>query len=201
MSERAGQSSEDDIDAWVDRLRGRSLSDCQDKESDTMRSLLHERAAAEVPPLDQHAYQRLRFRLRREGLLSASNSFLSPKVLALAAGIFGVALTLRLFVPSLQTPEVLDVESVETRGDGVVPTINASEPQVVASTLGRRFSAIEVPYRLAELPDGSWLLEAKVPMNKLKIVSAMLTEYHVAPTAIPANGQLRLVVKRNVATP
>lgn len=117
------EHDDDDTDGWVDRLRG--APGPRDAEAEALRAAVRahaERTEPEPAASDDHAWQQLRFRLRREKLIAGGKPAWRTWAPMAAAAMLMVALGL----PVLMQPGLPDVPVRE----GEAPTLRGgSEPQ------------------------------------------------------------------------
>lgn len=186
-----GKAPQDDIEVWVDGLRGRRA----DPETETLRRLLQEKESTSAQPSGEYAWQRLRFRLKREGLLASSGRKLSSRFYALAAGLFVLAMTLHFLAPFFQGPDWGEQEATRMRGGEALPTFAVHAPAALAGEITSGLAALNIPARSLRQADASWLVEARVPEKAWPQVQELLARLRLPAVAMPPNGQFRLILK------
>lgn len=190
------EPGDDDLDAWIDGLRGRAPAPGRDlpREALALRDLLTDPDSRQpLPPPDAYARQRLIFRLKREGLLQSSSWMTDTRTWALAAGVVAVALGLRIVFPGGEGPaqDLADVTAV--RGVDGVPTLRVADPLARGQSLAADLQAAGSTVRHLPLPDGTYLVEVLVTAAQRPAVEQVLTPIGLA---VPENGHLRIVLVR-----
>ena len=190
------EPGDDDLEAWIDRLRGRAPASGRDlpREALALRDLLTDPDSRQpLPPPDAYARQRLIFRLKREGLLQSSSWMTDTRTWALAAGVVAVALGLRIVFPGGEGPAPDLAEITAIRGVDGVPTLRVDDPVARGQTLAVALQAAGSTVRHLLLPDGTYLVEALVTAPQRPAVDQVLIPMGIA---IPENGHLRIVLVR-----
>ena len=151
MNNTPPDEPEDDVDAWIARLRAARSADpsAGSVEDQAMRQAIieyHQRQEAELLKDAQshdHAWQQMRFRLKKEGLLQAATPWKTWVPVAMAAAILAV-----VALPSLMAPgiDVLGTEPATLRGGG--HSFKVQDPLGVAKGIAKELKALDPGLKL-----------------------------------------------------
>jgi len=175
---------DDDGEAWIARLRAARTADptAANEEDRALYQVVmrqHREEEAELlkdAQSDDHAWQQMRFRLKKEGLLKTSNPWKTWVSMAMAA-----ALLAAVALPSLMAPgiNVLESEPATLRGGGQI--FKVPDPLKVAKGVAKELkpldpslklhwhggvATIDTDLKAADLDRAEGIVSSKVPPGK-----------------------------------
>jgi len=194
----------DDLDHWLDGLRGRSRHDAPAAtraEAQAQRAAIAaaHRDAQAAQPGDPQELQRLLFRLRREGLLGAESRTaarsLRLRLPLAAAAALALGLAITMLGPGLWQSE----EEPVLRSGAAVQTLEVDPAQVEATTqrLREALQSAGAEVAVNALVAGAREVAATVPAARAAEVSRALAAFGLQPPA--ADGTLRVEVRPRTA--
>lgn len=166
----------DDAEDWLARLRAsRNAEPTAENEED--RAMYHaiiqhhqqqEAQLLKDAQSDDHAWQQMRFRLKKEGLFQAGISWKTWMPMAMAA-----ALLASVALPNLMPPgiDVLDSPPAALRGGGM--SIKAHEPLKTAKRIAQKIKALDPNLRLHWF-GGVATIDVELDANKLDQAEAII---------------------------
>jgi hypothetical protein len=183
----------DDIDQWIENLRksGGPASAGTDREAALVRQLLLENQLQEDPvKADEHAYQRLLFRLRGEGLLGNGVRAWLPTVRqSMAAGVAAIGVGI-LFLSVLDRAGPEDPLSEVMRGDEQAQKVTVDDPGKTADTIEQLLAAKKVMVR--RVAQGQAVrIQAQIGKADQAELALRLTPFGIH---VPEHGRLDVVL-------
>jgi hypothetical protein len=183
----------DDIDQWVDNLRkgGASSSAGADTEAALVRRLLLENQEQEAPAkTDEHAYQRLVFRLRGEGLLgNGVRAWLPTARQSMAAGVAVIGAGI-LFLSVMDRVGPEDPVSEVMRGDEQAQKVMVEDPRRTADAIEQLLAKKKVIMR--RVAQGKTVrIQAQIGKADQAELALRLTPFGIH---IPEHGRLDVVL-------
>lgn len=176
--------TDDDVEVWIERLRSARTAEptAANEEDRAMYKAImrhHREEEAELikdAQSDDRAWQQMRFRLRKEGLIQATNPWKTWAPVAIAA-----ALLVAVALPTLITPgiDVLGSEPATLRGGG--QNFQVQDPLKVAKAVAQELKLLDAGLKLhwhsgvatidtdlkaADLDRAEAILRSKVPEGK-----------------------------------
>ena len=141
----------DEAEAWLARLRAsRSAKPTPDNEEDRamVQAIIqhHKNQEAELlkdAQSSDQAWQQMRFRLKREGLLQYGNRWKTWVPMAMAAAVLAAVVLPALLGPSI---DVLDTEPTTLRGGGL--SFQASDPLKQAKAVAKDLKPLDPSLKL-----------------------------------------------------
>jgi len=141
---------DDDVDVWLARLRAsRSTKPTADNEEDRAmyQAIIQHHRDQEAELLkdaqsNDHAWQQMRFRLKREGLLQSS-PWKTWMPMAMAAAVLATVVLPTLMGPSI---DVLDTEPATIRGSGL--SFQVQDPLKLAKTVAKELKPLDPSLKL-----------------------------------------------------
>lgn len=200
----ANPDPRDDLDHWLDGLRGRDRADAPAAtraEAQAQRSAIAEahRDAQAARPDDPQELQRLLFRLRREGLLGAeARATAHPWRLRLpvaAAAALALGLAITMIGPGLWQAD----EEPVLRSGAAVQTLEADASQVEAAAqrVQQALRSAGATVTVNDIGAGAREVAATVPKERLAEAARALAPLGLRPPA--ADGTLRVEVRPRAA--
>lgn len=194
----------DDLDHWLDGLRGRGRADAPAAtraEAQAQRTAIAEahRDAQAALPDDPQELQRLLFRLRREGLLGAeSRAAAHPwrrRLPLAAAAVLALGLAITMIGPGLWQAE----EEPVLRSGAAVQTLEADASQVEAAALRvqQALRSAGATVSVIDIGGGAREVAATVPKERVAEATRALAALGLQPPA--ADGSLRVEVRPRAA--
>lgn len=151
MNQTSQDPTDDDGEAWIARLRAARTAEptAANEEDRALYQVImrqHREEEAELlkgAQSDDHAWQQLQFRLKKEGLLKTSNPWKTWVPMAMAA-----ALLAAVALPSLMAPgiDVLESEPATLRGSGQVFPV--PDPLKVAKAVAKELKSLDASLKL-----------------------------------------------------
>jgi hypothetical protein len=200
----ATNDSRDDLDHWLDGLRGRDRADAPAAtraEARAQRPAIIDahRAAHAASPDDPQELQRLLFRLRREGLLGAeAHAAAHPwrrRLPVAAAAVLALGLAITMIGPGLWQAE----EEPVLRSGAAVQTLEAdpSQVEVAALRVQQALLSAGATVTVNDIGGGAREVAATVPKERLAEAARALAPLGLRPPA--ADGTLRVEVRPRAA--
>jgi hypothetical protein len=200
----ATNNPRDDLDHWLDGLRGRERADAPAAtraEAQAQRAAIAEthRTAHTATPDDPQELQRLLFRLRSEGLLGAeARTTTHPWRLRLpvaAAAVLALGLAITIIGPGLWQVE----EEPVLRSGAAVQTLEADPSQVETAALRVQQALLSAGATVTvnDIGGGAREVAATVPTKRLADAARALAPLGLRPPA--ADGTLRIEVRPRAA--
>jgi hypothetical protein len=183
----------DNIEQWVEELRksGEPTSADADREAALVRRLVLENQLQEEPVKeDEHAYQRLLFRLRGEGLLgNGVRAWLPTARQSMAAGIAVIGAGI-LFLSVLDGAGPEDPVSGVMRGDEQAQKVTVDDPRKTADAIEQLLATKKVMVR--RVTQGQAVrLQAQIGKADQAELALRLTPFGIH---IPEHGRLDVVL-------
>lgn len=180
------EPEDDDAEVWIARLRAsRSAEPTPDNEEDrAMYQAIvnyHREQEAELlkdAQSDDHAWQQMRFRLKKEGLLQ-SNPWKTWVPMAMAAAVLAAVVLPTLMGPGI---DVLDTEPATLRGSGL--SFQVQDPLKLAKAVAKDLkpldpslklhwfggvATIDVDLEAAELDQAEGMLRKQAPGREVRL--------------------------------
>jgi hypothetical protein len=175
---------DEDGEAWIARLRAARTAEptAANEEDRAMYQVImrqHREEEAELlkdAQSDDHAWQQMRFRLKREGLLQTTSAWTTWVPVAMAAAVLAAVALPMLMAPGI---DVLDSEPAVLRGGG--QRFQVEDPLKVAKAVAkelkpndpglklhwyRSVATIDTDLKAADLDRAEAILRSKVPAGK-----------------------------------
>ena len=153
----------DDHDDWLDLLAGHDVPEADPKtrhEAELLRAaILADRKDDELTPEElEHSWQRLRFRLNREGILGPRKKPLwqQPGILTALAATLAAVLILPPILPRFYAPDL------EPKSFIVPQTVTTAEPEPRARALVQALRTAGLSAQIQALESG-WRVSAELP--------------------------------------
>jgi len=201
--------NDDDIDRWVDQLAGKKRPDAPADEAAEVQALRRaieaqvlREAAAAAPPTeaetaaDAHAWQRMQFRMRGEGLLKPKRPAWMGWPSYAAAALLVLAVGVGVYMRPADEPEVVVAmgPSPKFRGEFVQIDVTAAEPLARAKRLARALEKLAAEPKVYFFEQRATVDFELVPAQRAAI------ERELAAMAIPTAG-LKTGVTRVIFSP
>ena len=186
------------IEAWYDALAGRNASESvpspHDEAVRTLRQTLLalDRESAATENLD-HDWERLRFRLRREGLLAKPLPYRPGAYWALAASLV-LAVVLGIQVVREESPPEGTAETEVMRGQATTSIVlRVADPNALAARIAEACAGSGVPLKRRDDASGAILLDIAVPAT---VPAALADALKLHEFEVPAGKEITLVIMR-----
>jgi len=176
------QDTNKEDEQWLNALAGRTASDAAPKviqQAESLRRVLKTRNEHLVPKADDMLYQKLQFRLRREGLDSSRQGWRNPKLWGIAATILlciGIVFQMDRFNFNGEDKDIL-------MGGGSETVMIVADPEA-------RLAELKAGLGLTgEVPKVSWKIncEIQVTIKDTKRVQDYLNTQRIEPKVEDGN--------------